>query len=273
MYTQPIDRNHPGCIAMLLDQSASMSDPFAAGSTTKADALATAVNSLLRNLVLQCQKGEDIRDYFHVALIGYGSKVGSIFGGDLRGHELVPISAVADYPLRMATDYLLPDRQDLSVSMPVWVDAVAEGATPMAGAIDLAGALLASWANDHFESFPPIVINVSDGAATDADPRPLAAQLRDLRTRDGSLLMFNVNLSSSATPPIQYANSPHNLPDAYARTLFEMSSELTPFMVAVARGMGLSPSDGARGFVFNADMSALSELLDVGTRVATVADR
>jgi hypothetical protein len=101
----------------------------------------------------------------------------------------------------------------------------------------------------------------------------LAEQLRDVQTRDGALLLFNVNLSSSPGPAIQYPNTPRDLPDAYARTLFEMSSELTPYMVAVARGMGLAMSDGSRGFVFNADSASLSEFLDVGTRVSQVADR
>jgi hypothetical protein len=101
----------------------------------------------------------------------------------------------------------------------------------------------------------------------------MASRLRRVHTRDGNLLFFNVNLSSSSSAPIQYPDTPRDLPDSYARTLFEISSELTPYMTAVARGMGLSMAEGARGFVFNADSGALSEFLDVGTRVSQVADR
>ena len=36
-------------------------------------------------------------------------------------------------------------------------------------------------------------------------------------------------------------------------------------MLAVARGMDLPVTEGARGFVFNADAAKLSEFLDVGT--------
>lgn len=272
MYTQPIDRSNPGCIMFLVDRSTSMEDPLGSGTTSKADSLAQAVNRLVRNLVLQCQRGEEIRDYYHLGLIGYGATVGSIFGGNLTGHNLVPISSVADHPLRLVRE-TLPGSPDVALDMPIWLEPVANGGTPMMKAMDTAGAIVVDWANEHYDSFPPIVVNVSDGAATDADPRPMAEQLRSVRTKDGPLLLFNVNLSSSAGPSIQYPNSPRDLPDAYARTLFEMSSELTPYMLAVARGMGLVVGDGARGFVFNADSGSLSEFLDVGTRVSQVADR
>jgi hypothetical protein len=272
VYTQPIDRAHPGCIIFLVDRSTSMEEPIGSGGASKADSLAQAVNRLIRNLVLQCQRGEQIRDYYHLGLIGYGASVGSIFGGDLTGHDLVPISSVADYPLRLVRE-TVPGSPDLGLDMPVWLQPVAKGGTPMVQAIDTAGAIVVGWANEHFDSFPPIVVNVSDGAATDGDPRSMAEQLRNVHTKDGPVLLFNVNLSSAPGPAVQYPNTPRDLPDAYARTLFEMSSELTPYMVAVARGMGLAVDVGARGFVFNADSGTLSEFLDVGTRVSQVADR
>jgi hypothetical protein len=272
VYTQPIDRAHPGCIVFLVDRSRSMEEPLGGGGASKADELASAVNRLIRNLVLQCQRGEQIRDYYHLGLIGYGAQVGSLFGGDLSGHNLVPISRVADYPLRLVSE-AVPGSPSISLDMPIWLEPEADGGTPMVAAIDTAGATLVHWANKHDDSFPPIVINVSDGAATDGDPRPIAAQLCDICTQHGALLLFHLHLSSSAGSPIQFPNSPQGLPDAYARGLFEMSSELTPYMVAVARGMGLVLGEGARGFVFNADSGALSEFLDVGTRVSQVADR
>jgi hypothetical protein len=272
MYTQPIDRNHPGCIIFLIDQSGSMDEPFGSSGESKATALALAVNRLLRNFVLQCQRGEEVRDYYHIGVIGYGRTVGPAFGGSLQGQHFVPISVVADFPLRMMTDSL-PGNPDVSIELPVWIDPRADGGTPMSAAVDLAGSLAVEWANDHWSCFPPIVVNVSDGEATDGDPRSIAAQLREIRTGDGNLLLFNVNLSPEPLTAIEYPSSPVGLPNPYAVTLFEMSSELTPFMLAVARGMDLPVADGARGFVFNADAAKLSEFLDVGTRVSQVADR
>lgn len=272
MYTQPIDRMHPGCIVLLLDQSGSMADPIAGQRASKADVLAQTVNRLLRNLVLQCQRGEDIRDYYSIGMIGYGGKVGSAFLGELAGQRLVPISYLADFPARMIKD-TLPGSPDLSIDLPVWLEPVAAGGTPMSQAIDLTGSMVVEWANDHLDSFPPIVVNITDGEATDEDPRRLAAQLRSVHTRDGDLLLFNIHLSDTPAPVVEFPSSPVGLPDAFASTLFEMSSELTPYMLAVARGLGLPVSDGARGFVFNADAAKLSEFLDVGTRISQVPDR
>lgn len=51
---------------------------------------------------------------------------------------------------------------------PVWIDPVAKPRTPMSEAFNRAGAVLADWVKSHPESFPPILINISDGAATDS---------------------------------------------------------------------------------------------------------
>lgn len=47
------------------------------------------------------RQDEGVRDYFHIAVIGYGASVGSALGGRLSDRWLVPISAVADAPARL----------------------------------------------------------------------------------------------------------------------------------------------------------------------------
>jgi hypothetical protein len=270
MYDQPIDRHHPGCIVFLLDQSTSMRDSCAGTRSSKAAAVAQAVNDLVRNLVLQCQRGEEIRDYYELAFIGYAAGARPAWGGSLKDQQLVPISTIADYPLRMATETL--PGSDLSIDRPVWVDPVANGPTQMTAAIDLAGSFLVDWANGHQQSFPPIVLNFSDGESTDGDPRPIAEQLRGISTAEGTLLLFNINLSADRGEPIEYPNSAAGLHSRYARCLFEMSSRLTPYMMNAASGLGIPVQTGARGFVFNADPTKLTEFLNVGTQVS-VLDR
>ena len=71
MYSAEISRKNPGCFIFLLDQSASMEDPFGGSSDRrKADELATIINKLIHNLSIRCAKGDSIYDYFHVAVIG-----------------------------------------------------------------------------------------------------------------------------------------------------------------------------------------------------------
>ena len=61
--------------------------------------------------------------------------------------------------------------------MPVcWSEPVHGYRTSMCQAVAVAGAHVYEWANAHPESFPPIVINITDGIVTDS-PWPRSADL------------------------------------------------------------------------------------------------
>lgn len=273
MYSTPLDRANPGAILLLLDQSTSMSEPDGQKGQSKATTLANAVNLLIRTLVLQCEKGDQIRDYYDIGIIGYsGHGVSSVLDGELAGQQLVPVSAIAHHPLDLEIE-TMPGRSELQIERPVWVRPHAFGPTPMNEAIDLAGAILAPWANEHKTSFPPLVINITDGQSTDGDPSELASKLRNIVTMDGNLLLFNLHISTNSAKAVEYPASADGLPDEHAVRLYEMSSPLTPYMVTVGKSLGLTMADGCRGFMFNADPSQISLFLDVGTRVATSADQ
>ena len=126
----------------------------------------------------------------------------------------------------------------------------------------------------HPDSFPPVVINISDGGATDGELRAdLAGQLRGLKTLDGDLLFFNVNISARPGSPLLFPSNAAQLPpnDEYAATLYEMSSRLTPDQLKEAVRFGAT--EGARGFAFNTNILALRQFLRIGTMVRTVDDR
>ena len=57
-YERRLDRNNPGCMVFLVDQSGSMNEPVAGEQRSKADAVAEALNNLLYELVLRCIRGE-----------------------------------------------------------------------------------------------------------------------------------------------------------------------------------------------------------------------
>ena len=54
---------------------------------------------------------------------------------------------------------------------PVWIDPVAEGSTPMCHVLYHAHQILTGWIQQHPDSFPPIVIHISDGESQDVDKR------------------------------------------------------------------------------------------------------
>jgi hypothetical protein len=75
VYSAEISRANPTCFVLMIDQSASMQDPLGGGSgRRKCEEVADAVNRLLSELAIKCAKEEGVRDYFHVAVIGYGCR-------------------------------------------------------------------------------------------------------------------------------------------------------------------------------------------------------
>jgi uncharacterized protein YegL len=271
-YTAEISRSNPSCFLFLVDQSGSMEDGWAGeAGKQKADGLATIINRLLQNLVLKCAKSEGVRDYYHVGVIGYGGSVGPAFSGALAGKELAPISAIANLPARIEerskkTDDGAGGLVEQTVKFPVWFDPVAKGGTPMSQALTLARQVLTGWLAQHPSGFPPIVINITDGEATDGDPSAAASALRDLQTDDGEVLLFNLHLSSHQAAPVQFPDDAAGLPDKWAKLLFNLSSPLPPFMREIAGQEGFPVSECTRGFAFNADMVTVIQFLDIGTR-------
>jgi uncharacterized protein YegL len=268
-----ISRLNPSCFLFLIDQSGSMADVFGGseGNQKKADGVADAINKMLQNLVIKCAKEEGIRDYFHVGVIGYGVQVGPAFSGTLAGRQLVPISEVGNSPARVdQRNKSVPDGAgglvEQSVRFPVWFEAVANGGTPMNQALGQAKAVIETWLSQHPNCFPPIVINITDGEATDGDPTNAAEEIRKLKSSDGEVLLFNIHCSSQNAQPVVFPATDTVLPDQHARQLFRISSILPSQMAAIASQEGLSAGEGARGFVFNAGMVEVIKALDIGTR-------
>ncbi|REE55428.1 von Willebrand factor type A domain-containing protein [Paenibacillus taihuensis] len=275
MYSAEISRSNPSCILFIIDQSGSMSDPF--GASTKSESVSDAINRLLQNLVIKCAKSEGIRDYYHVGVIGYGAGVGPAFGGVLAGKEMVPISEIADNPSKLDKRLKkVPDGAsglvDQLVKFPVWFEPVANGGTPMCEAMRTAHAVLTQWIGEYTQCFPPVVIHITDGESTDGDPTVEMEQLRALSTDDGNVLLFNLHISDSPSAvELRFPETADALPDTYSRVLYEGSSPLTQFMIQVAnQEYDLNLSDGARGFVLNADLTLVIQALDIGTRPANL---
>jgi len=271
-YTAEISRTNPSCFLFLVDQSGSMEDGWAGEpGKQKADGLATIINRLLQNLVLKCAKSEGVRDYYHIGVIGYGNAVGPAFGGALAGKELAPVSAIANLPARIEertrkTDDGAGGLIEQSIKFPVWFDPIAKGGTPMCAAFGQARKVLTAWLDQHPQGFPPIVINLTDGESTDGDPSAAAASLRDLRTDDGNVLLFNLHLSSQKAAPVQFPADDSTLPDKWAKLLYNLSSPLPDFMQQIASQEGFQVGGSSRGFAFNADMVTVIQFLDIGTR-------
>jgi hypothetical protein len=271
-YTAEISRANPSCFLFLLDQSGSMADALAGeAGKRKADKVADVINKFLQNLVIKCGKNEGVRNYFHVGVLGYGANVGPAFGGSIAGREMVPISEIADFPARIEERSKKVDDGagglvDTKVKFPIWFDPVSNGGTPMCQIFGQAQKIVTDWTTKNPTCFPPIVINVTDGESTDGDPSSAADAVKAVATTDGNVLLFNAHVSSSSAAPILFSDSETTLPDDFARLLFRMSSGLTDNMLSGARQEGITVSSSSKGFVFNANLEALINFIDIGTR-------
>lgn len=271
-YTAEISRLNPSCFVFLIDQSFSMNDPILGSENTrKCDSVADAINRLIHNLILKCARGEGIRNFYEVGVIGYGEEVLPAFSGKLAGRDIVPISEVAACPARVEERTKEVDDGaggvvTRKVKMPVWFEPKGKGTTPMGQALELACKLLSDWVAAHQNSYPPIVINITDGEATDTGPVPQAEKLRSLTTFDGNVLLFNCHISSKPAAPVIFPDHDGELADEFARTLFSVSSILPDSLRQLAANENLVLGPETRGFAFNADLSELIRFLDIGTR-------
>ncbi len=273
-YSADINRTNPTCFIFLVDQSSSMLEPFGGQvEKQKAEGVADAINRLLQNLILKCAKADGIRDYFYVGVIGYGGRVFSALGGGLAGQTLVPISAIANNPLRVEQRTRKVDDGaggifEQKFKFPIWVESKANGRTPMCEALKTAKQYLQVFLGRFASCYPPLVVNITDGMATDGDPRADAQALRELSSTDGNALLFNAHISVTNALPIEFPSAEEHLPDNFAKLLFRMSSKLPPRLFESARADKFPVQPEARGFVFNADLVSVIRFLDIGTRVA-----
>jgi hypothetical protein len=269
-YSAEISRQHPGCLIFLVDQSGSMEEPIAGGSgEKKKQVVADAINRLLYNTVLRCAKEDGVRPYFHIGVWSYGgaSQVERAFGSDL-----LTITEIADRPKRTEQRRRrVPDGAggvyEEAFELPVWFDPTANGVTPMNAAFSAAVGPLRKWLTDNPVSFPPIIINLTDGIYTDADPALVVYELMRMGTSDGNALVFNCHISNQAGSAVTFPDDAQAATfQDLARELYDMSSQLPEPMRRQAQAKGYNLGAGARGYVFNADLVTMIDFLDIGTR-------
>jgi hypothetical protein len=196
----------------------------------------------------------------------------SAFMGPLAGKTFASITEIGANPARIDNvTAMLPDEDtgqliEMPAQMPIWVDTKMEGGTPMCNMLHHAFELIEGWINEHPDSFPPIVINITDGESQDGDPIPYADAIKELATNNGNVLLFNCHLSATASDKFMFPSNGEILPDELARVLFQMSSVIPEPLYLRANKEGFELQPNARGMVFNADMVALIKFLDMGTR-------
>jgi hypothetical protein len=134
--------------------------------------------------------------------------------------------------------------------------------------------LAATWCKNNQDSFPPVVINVTDGIPNDLQhggdgkkTKESAMRLLKLATNHGNLLFFNAHIGDHSKGQTLLPNQIENLQDTYAKYLFEISSVIPENLLGAASGPEFTPKKGARGLVFNSGAENLTKFLLFGSSV------
>jgi len=258
-----ISSTNPCLLVYLIDQSGSMNEDFGNAAHTKAVEVANAINDILYEVGLHCiGSAGELKNRFEVAILGYGKNENVIqpaWEGQLSGKWVVSIKNIFEYPLGQEND------------KPIWVRPYASGGTPMTKAFENAQRLCSDWINwgNHRECHPPIIINITDGEATDAGSnfyllKNQVDQLKNLRTNYGSVIVLNIHISTRSGDKLLFP-SEVNSRERFDKLLFEISSPLNENMIRIAKQKGYNIGENAKGYVFNGNASDLINFLNIGT--------
>lgn len=272
MYSAQITRQHKAAFVILLDRSGSMAEQisFEGRKMTKAEALAEVVNSLIEEIVFRCHRERYVGNYFDIAIIGYsGDCAKNLLGSGFR--SIVDVNAMDTPTFNKYICRTLPSGEKLHsvVERRRWIEPEAEGKTPMGSALRMARRLVGSWCRKHPESFPPIVINITDGEATDSshdEIRSIANAIKSCATNDGSTLLMNIHLaesSHSTTPSLRFPTEGDTAPgNRHAQLLYDISSTLPALYNKTIASENSTPH---RAICYNTSLSELVGLLAIGT--------
>jgi hypothetical protein len=220
------------------------------------------------------------KPYIDLAVIGYGNSINSAL-------PKIPLEQFPFSVKKLADTYIAkndsnPD-DDSAIPKPKleWVEERADGEPTgwvrhilMLAAFTKARDIVEKWVPDHQTSFPPVIINISDGMPTDDHDDIVASlssakQLIDLSraickidTEDGKCLICNCQISSRGMTQILYPSSTAQAEeiDPFAKLMFEMSSIIPEQIRIDANQLEIKLEPNARFFIFNAEIEGLWKL-------------
>jgi hypothetical protein len=252
-----------GVVVFLIDESAALEARIAGGTKSKAESIATALNSLLNQLA----SGRAI----DIALVGYRAgpdgqaDVGVRWAGPLAGRKFVSSPQLPAAPLAVEQrTRKVPAAgggvaREEQVPFPVWYRPVLGGALARARALEECLPLLQEWTKSAGPWVrPPLLVHLVGELSFPSYATDVLERLRQLTTPAGPPLLFHAHLASSVRiPATLYPSSDLHLPPGGPQELFQASSVVpAPLASALAQSqVALHP--GARGLIFNVQLTDL----------------
>lgn len=211
-YNTPVTTASPAYILYLLDVSGSMSSNL--DGRPRIRWLEEALEYTFRPMIERSINGGVYRSYYKIAMITYSDNVDD----SLTGGDFIDASEFWDAGL--------PEFRP-------------SGSTNTKAAFERAYQMLSillEKSNVRENCPAPIICHVTDGISSGGDPTPIVNKIKQLRNRDGSVLIVNVFISDDLlNSPIENIQSWHGFmpgdetsafKNQYARFLFTISSSL-----------------------------------------------
>ncbi len=278
MYTNPITRLHPTAFILLLDQSGSMKERivYAGTEMTKSRAVSLIASSFIEELLYRARREGGTRDYYDIAVVGYsGDGVSPLVSSEWEFTTPSCLAATAVRTEKVSRERILPSgRSVVAVTEHnIWIPEKAAGITPMCGALGKALSLVEWWCRQKRgrNSYPPTVINITDGEAsdgTDDDVRAIGARIRATGTSDGKTLLMNIHLARAGEGalPVLFPSSPQELPDVrYARLLWDISSEMPNCCNDMIEGFRQGAAPPFRAVGWGSPMNSVAAMMNIGS--------
>ncbi|MFI3282310.1 MAG: vWA domain-containing protein [Rikenellaceae bacterium] len=281
MYEKSITREHRTAFVVLIDQSGSMSEPieYEGRELAKAEAVALVTNQIIAELIERARRHDGVRDYYDVAVLGYS---GEGVTPMISHNESTPFVSIDELSSRKVpldsyvVNRTLPSGESApyTVSTPQWVTPRASGETPMFEGLNYAYDIVKEWSTrpENYDSFPPIVFNITDGESSDCSPVDMiniSRKIRSLSTSDGKVFMINIHIASSAIQQSMLfptAEEVENFPTRKARELSYASSTMPDvFCDVICELKGVKEKSEFIGVSYNTSIAELITILNIGT--------
>jgi len=244
---------------------------------SKAEVVSMVTGRLIDELILRSRRDNGYRNYYDIALIGYSKdSVYSLLGDEIA---FVPITdlvhrSVRRIPYLLSFNTISEGVRGMCEDVSMWIEPRAEGSTPMYKMINCVIELVRAWCDkeENRESFPPLVFNITDGEASDANYdmlRSAAMRLRKTGTQDGETIFANVHISSdTAHSPILFPSVLEvPLSIRHAHLLMDMSSiipeQIHSYICNCRRNYSQPPYIAMS---YNSSISELVAMLNIGSR-------
>ena len=235
---------HPGHLTILIDLSQSMS--MEEGWNKNVDDVLEAVTTLLEEIKSRGVENEEIYERFSVTVLGYNSKVFTLFEGG--------VEKLVDRFNSIEEGEPLFDKNK---------DAKPQFQTYTTLAFEAACKDIKNWIKKQRDAkMPvpaPIVIHITDGKPEEInktfeqcckEAKEKAQELKSIMADDGNTLFFNIHFNNATKEDktVMFPSTPPS--DKFKRFLYDISSELAPKFVILAQEKFNLPAElGSRGMI------------------------